>query len=521
MKKTFNINIGNSIIQIEEDAYEMLVAYMNEIKQHFARTAEDFEIVTDIENRIAEMLHENLSSGQKQAIGIDDIRSVMERMGSVSDFEHSAEAEFAGPRAGSAYAFSVKKLFRNTDQAVIAGVCSGLGHYLDVDVRWVRVAAFLSIFAGGLGILTYVILWIMVPKAETRVEKMSMKGMEANLRGFASSNFDPFFKQSKGSLSEMMDFVSGALSKLFRFVFKLAAVLIIAWASLALIGLMVGTVALMGFWDTQASGYFPFNIVNDSYFSPLLISAFIVASIPLLALLLFSLRVAFTKRPVNRTLSFVLLIIWLCGVAPLAYYITRISSEFKEGAEFAEVGELKPYPVYTLKMDRTRYFTAADSLRYKIDRKNYKDRKILNDIDHEFESPRNVRIWIEKSDNDKASVTRNFKARGLDFETALINARNIHYDFSQTDSVVNLGHSIHLSKGSNWRGQEVELIVRLPVGTRLNLHKDFHRYLSGNLYWDCDEGNDEHHVHELEYFELLMTANGLQCVHPKPTEPED
>jgi len=66
MKKTLNINIGNSIIHIEEDAYEMLTVYLNEVKQHFAKNADDFEIVTDIENRIAEMFGEMLSEQQSR-----------------------------------------------------------------------------------------------------------------------------------------------------------------------------------------------------------------------------------------------------------------------------------------------------------------------------------------------------------------------------------------------------------------------------------------------------------------------
>ncbi|RZL09740.1 MAG: PspC family transcriptional regulator, partial [Pedobacter sp.] len=55
MKKTHHINIGNSITLIEEDAYEMLTIYLNEVKLHFAKSADNFEIVTDIENRIAEL----------------------------------------------------------------------------------------------------------------------------------------------------------------------------------------------------------------------------------------------------------------------------------------------------------------------------------------------------------------------------------------------------------------------------------------------------------------------------------
>ena len=48
MNKTIIINISGSIFHIEEDAYEILTAYLNEIKQHFAKNADDFEIVISL-----------------------------------------------------------------------------------------------------------------------------------------------------------------------------------------------------------------------------------------------------------------------------------------------------------------------------------------------------------------------------------------------------------------------------------------------------------------------------------------
>lgn len=202
MKKTHNINIGNSIVHIEEDAYEMLTVYLNEVKQHFSKNADDFEIVTDIENRIAEMFAEKLAAQQRQVIGIEDVRAVIQQMGSVKDFETSEEAEDQY-MAQPAYE-PVRKLYRDTDRAMVAGVCAGLGHYLDVNIKWVRLFTFLTILIFGSGILAYIIFWIMVPKAKTRAEKMEMRGEETNLRGFANSYTQPFVTQSRG-------FVAGSL----------------------------------------------------------------------------------------------------------------------------------------------------------------------------------------------------------------------------------------------------------------------------------------------------------------------
>jgi phage shock protein C len=57
-----------------------------------------------------------------------------------------------------------KRLFRSRDDSVIAGVCGGLGKYLGVDPVLIRIAAVVLVFAGGAGILLYVIGWIAIPE---------------------------------------------------------------------------------------------------------------------------------------------------------------------------------------------------------------------------------------------------------------------------------------------------------------------------------------------------------------------
>ena len=57
-----------------------------------------------------------------------------------------------------------KKLQRNQQDKMIAGVCSGLADYFDVDVTWVRIAFVIAVMAGASGLLAYLVLWIAVPK---------------------------------------------------------------------------------------------------------------------------------------------------------------------------------------------------------------------------------------------------------------------------------------------------------------------------------------------------------------------
>lgn len=61
-----------------------------------------------------------------------------------------------------------KRLFRSTDNRMIAGVCGGIAEYFDIDPVLVRIIAVILLLPGGLpGFLPYVILWIVVPPKPT------------------------------------------------------------------------------------------------------------------------------------------------------------------------------------------------------------------------------------------------------------------------------------------------------------------------------------------------------------------
>ena len=57
----------------------------------------------------------------------------------------------------------MKRLYRNKSDVMIAGVCSGLGKYLDVDPTAIRLAFVLLLFVGLGGLWIYLVLWIIMP----------------------------------------------------------------------------------------------------------------------------------------------------------------------------------------------------------------------------------------------------------------------------------------------------------------------------------------------------------------------
>ena len=61
----------------------------------------------------------------------------------------------------------IKKLYRSTKDRVLAGVCGGLGEYLNVDPVVLRVVWAVFFFIGGMGLLAYIIAWIIMPEQPT------------------------------------------------------------------------------------------------------------------------------------------------------------------------------------------------------------------------------------------------------------------------------------------------------------------------------------------------------------------
>lgn len=526
MEKTIIINIGNTIIHIEESAYDTLKAYLNEVKLYFANHSDDLEIITDIENRIAELFTEQMEAQKKQVVDAADVQHVIAQMGSVKDFDTIEENEEEPAfQPGYQYQYAEKKLYRDMDDRVVAGVCSGIAHFVNTEAKWIRAAVLLMAFLGGFGILVYMILWIIMPKAKSRVEKMEMKGEPANLQGF-QKNLDeelqavkerlgevnrhaqPLFARLGIFIGEFFEWLGRFISGTGKVIFKVIAGFIIVFGAFFLLMLILGTAAFQGFLDASIYDFFPFSIIDDGNRDIILFSAFIVLFIPVLALVLFSIRVAFNKQAFNKTFSFALLIIWLAGVAIAGYQAAKISSEFKQHAELTQTVDLKSFKTYIIDIDRSKYFSKEDSITYHIN--DNENRQIVTD-DFEngpFVMPNNIRIDIERGAANATRLTQKYESQGKTFQSALQNAQNIDYKYSLKDSTIVFNPRFQLRKGTIWRNQEVRLQLEIPVGTKVILKEDSYRYVNNYGIWDCGEKEGDKN----DYTSWIMTEDGLKCI---------
>jgi phage shock protein PspC (stress-responsive transcriptional regulator) len=181
MKITVSINLGGYSFNIDEDAYAELKRYLKNLELHFAGEESSSEILSDIESRMAELFRIKLT-GYKQVINIDDVRQVISVLGTpedISDTERpTARDKFSSP--------GYHRMYRDTDHRVIGGVCAGMAAYWDIELWLVRLIFFVLLVM-GVGILIYLILYIVLPEAKTTAEKIEMKGNPVNIHNIKDS----------------------------------------------------------------------------------------------------------------------------------------------------------------------------------------------------------------------------------------------------------------------------------------------------------------------------------------------
>ena len=226
MKEVMNIGIGGKSFVVETSAYEILRDYL-ELFSSKIKPGESSEVMEDIESRIAELCSENISAYKNVVtesivvkivtqLGLPNGESYRPFQGSASGAAKGAASASAGASSGAATGTSAgtsgaysgaagaaygagaeeqrvpKKLFRDSDDKMIGGVCSGLGFYLGADPVLVRVLFLIALLFGTLGFWVYLIIWIVAPLAVNPVQKCEMRGLAPT-----AENLGKFSNKSK------------------------------------------------------------------------------------------------------------------------------------------------------------------------------------------------------------------------------------------------------------------------------------------------------------------------------------
>jgi phage shock protein PspC (stress-responsive transcriptional regulator) len=301
MNEVMKIHLGRQAFTISVDAHHILKRYLDAIQEQ----VDDKEVVGEIELRMAELLLEHGLNSNKVILP-SDVAFLKEQLGNPTDFKDDSDEKVSSENKPS----DGKRLFRDTDSAILAGVAAGLAKYFGIDVLLVRLLFVVLVFVTfGWGILLYVVLWLLVPEAKTSSDRLLMAGKSVTVNSLKEvvENADV-----KGAAHRANARLAGPINAFFRLVLKLIGLIIIVSGLSILFGLLTGETYFL----SRGSGWQQDNIFPVGLREHLLLDT-AVAVAALLAVFITVLGIATFQRkwPIRTWLTGVLVGLMLVGLA--------------------------------------------------------------------------------------------------------------------------------------------------------------------------------------------------------------
>jgi phage shock protein PspC (stress-responsive transcriptional regulator) len=625
MKQVININFQGRVVPIETTAFEILKDYTDSLSRHFANEEGKEEIINDIESRIGELFQERLTKGAT-CITDDDINAIIKSIGRPEDFEPLDDAQPAA--ASTAYqqqstnssSFTGhRRLYRNENDKVLGGVCSGLANYFNIDVIVVRIIFVVLFFSGGIGFLTYlimwiavpstasaqiggtrkklfrdpdekiiagvcsgignyfginpwipralfllpflsflsrwghwggfwdfgdvirftfsptslivyIILWIVIPEAATTSEKLEMKGEKVDMNSIKNSVMEEmkgvgkkasnFGKEASGVISDKAKTVAGdvqnfsrrsrgGLGNVIAMMAKIFAYLIIGCVCMAIFGLLialiVASVKLYPLKDYLLAGDWQNAFAWGTLFF------FII--IPFIGLLIWLIRKITNSKSNSKMLRLTFISLWIVGWVCMACFISSLDKEFSRKSDLP----LQEISLTNAKVNKLIVTTASPmeertGKRYRWQRF---DDSFDEFLDEDSLPIQNIKVGFVKSFDDSFHVKVLKYSRGISKEKANENASKIAFNLKQVDSLLVLDDGITINKHDKFRNQTVYVTVFVPVGKQIRVKGDYFRRLYFNSVFninDYDRDNDYYNDDDFRWqsgVDYIMKEDGL------------
>jgi phage shock protein PspC (stress-responsive transcriptional regulator) len=352
MKKTISVNISGLVFNIEEEAYSALDQYLKDISARIKNSDDAKEIIRDVESRIAELFREKLSN-TSEVITVEHVEEVKAILGKPADFsmeegeDPTSENNFSANEKTS----SEKRMYRDTDNAKLGGVCSGIAAYLGVDALILRIIFVVLFIVGGSGVLLYLILLFIIPEAKTTAEKLKMRGEPVtvnNIKDHLNTLKDDISKKAKNS--SFVEPFNDLIANLPPFVTKtlkvFSQVVGFFFITGSLVALFVFTSMFMG-----ESGFLPIHIDGQNLtlsdgisilygdgihylLSYLAILVFIY--IPIISFSIWGVKLLFSIQTKTKITTIVLGVVWSVSLAILMYTGISVGMDMSKREQVTE-----------------------------------------------------------------------------------------------------------------------------------------------------------------------------------------
>ncbi len=532
MNKTININLGGIFFHIDEVAYQKLKGYLDAIRRSLSDDPKGRdEIITDIESRIGELLSARVKD-VRQVINEQDIDEVIEVMGKPEDYMVDDEI-FSDESYGQYSSRKSKKLYRDGSDRFLGGVSSGMAHYLNIDVIWVRLAWLVAAFGFGFGFILYPILWILLPEATTTAEKLEMEGAEVNISNIEkkirdeiseastrvkhgidevsekvkNADYKKYGARAKSGSQDFVDTIGKILVTIFMIIGKFIGVLLIIVSVATILGLLVGLFTVGSLDFIHEDWFFHNSIIYNSSGLPvwvLSILIFVLVAVPFFFLFALGLRILSNNtKSIGKTAKFSLLGIWIVALLVTIFFGTRQYMNSAYDGSVTNTQELIFSVTDTLevKMVGNKEISSRSSLK-----RHWRPEIIIDTDNLEKIYSNNIRLNILASDNETMYAKVRKSSQGKSRKDARDNADLIDHGYELTEEELRINGYFLAELNNRFSEQRVYVDLYLPEGQVIYLDNSTRSFL-----YDVDNVQSIYDNDMVKHY-FKMTPEGLSCL---------
>jgi phage shock protein PspC (stress-responsive transcriptional regulator) len=493
MKRVENIHINGIIFSIEDDAYAGLSAYIDALNKYFKHEQGGNEIMFDIESRIAELFTER-PGGTGKVITAEDVLHVTEVLGAIEDITGTGDNSEASEQ--SKQEKTIRRLYRDLDRRCIGGVCAGISHWTGIHSAFFRILFVVLLPIIPISLLVYIILWISVPKAETTAQKLEMHGKPVNISNIeknikrqlsdSDSKLNRSIRQVTTDIENFLNEFGDIINRFFGIGLRMLCIFAGIFLILCGLSTIVGMICLYFMqdiffghlveWDLLSFNELFKYIATPLSYHILSTCVWLIAALMAFALIFWGMKLMVNFKLKYHAGHIALFLAWFCALITAIVLITG------EALRFSSHGSLQEKEI-TVQAD-TLYLTAIPF-----------PQLASNPAGMYFDKKRKCfygkpRIHIMKSDDEQIKVAIRKQARGSNKPEAHSHAENISFVVGVKDSAIVFPSFFGVTPTDAWKFQQVDVFLRLPVGTAVVFGDNVLSFLREWNRWGLRHGDN-------------------------------
>ena len=469
MKKTQTINLGGIIFHINVDAYGQLYAYLTSVKNQFTDMAGQDDIIADIEARIAEILNEKkvkIITGKH----VDGVIAIMGKPEQYGEEDPESESEPITKPEKKAKGVP-KRIYRHPDDKIIGGVCGGLGTLVHIDPVIFRILFMVTAFFGGFGALIYLVMWAIVPMAQSTADRLKMSGETITTDSIVktiTAQMDKSLEPRHGNnvLKKFFSFIGDVFESIFNILKKIFKALgVIFRPVVGILFLIFGLVATLSVFFFRFNAR-SFSYIIDSTFGALpIVQYFIYATlalfliIPIFQIIYFGLRLLFRMGRQPAFIKGLLTSAWIISLIALIIFGVFGSTRFSADGFTQRNVPLSKITADTVKVSlwENDYFMWTDR----------RDHVVKSDDGDLLVS--DVNLDIKRSDDNRFYLIVRHEASGGTSKAARSVVDKIGFNYLPSSDGLLLKNYLEIRDNAPFSFQKTDLTLLVPNGKSVYL----------------------------------------------------